>query len=95
MFFFLFTKNEEIRICPRPETMSYTRLQALLRSEGHKDVTGSKGTLIKQFWSTEPSMLHTHSYNSCVFLKRNYRVLVRVSVCVYGCVLLQDNSKRN
>ena len=30
---------------------------------------------------------------SCVFGKRNYRVLVRVSVCV--CVFLHDNSKRN
>ena len=28
---------------------------------------------------------------SCVFGKRNYRVLVRVSVCVF----LHDNSKRN
>ena len=33
-------------------------------------------------------------YNySCVFGKRNYRVLVRVSVSV--CVFLHDNSKRN
>ena len=30
---------------------------------------------------------------SCVFGKRNYRVLVRVCVCV--CVFLHDNSKRN
>ena len=36
---------------------------------------------------------------SCVFGKRNYRVLVRVSlcvcVCVCVCVCLHDNSKRN
>ena len=38
---------------------------------------------------------------SCVFVKRNYRVLVRVSVCVCVCVclcvcvFLHDNSKRN
>ena len=38
---------------------------------------------------------------SCVFGKRNYRVLVRVSacvcvrVCVCVCVFLHDNSKRN
>ena len=31
-------------------------------------------------------------YYSCVFGKRNYRVLVRVSVCV--CLFLHDNSKR-
>ena len=30
-------------------------------------------------------------YYSCVFGKRNYRVLVRVSVCVF----LHDNSKKN
>ena len=39
-------------------------------------------------------------YNySCVFGKRNYRVLVRVCVCVCFrvcvCVFLHDNSKRN
>ena len=38
-------------------------------------------------------------YYSCVFGKRNYRVLVRVSlcvcVCVCVCVFLHDNSKRN
>ena len=34
-------------------------------------------------------------YYSCVFGKRNYRVLVRVCVCVCLCVFLQDNSKRN
>ena len=42
-------------------------------------------------------------YYSCVFGKRNYRVLVRVSVCVCArvcvcvrvCVFLHDNSKRN
>ena len=33
------------------------------------------------------------NYYSCVFGKRNYRVLVRVSVCV--CVFSHDNSKRN
>ena len=32
---------------------------------------------------------------SCVFGKRNYRVLVRVCVCVCVCVFLHDNSKRN
>ena len=32
---------------------------------------------------------------SCVFGKRNYRVLVRVSVFVCVCVFLHDNSKRN
>ena len=34
---------------------------------------------------------------SCVFGKRNYRVLLRVSVCVCVCVFvfLHDNSKRN
>ena len=36
---------------------------------------------------------------SCVFGKRNYRVLVRVSLCVCVClcvcVFLHDNSKRN
>ena len=43
------------------------------------------------------------AFYSCVFGKRNYRVLVRVSVCVYACVcvcvrvcvFLHDNSKRN
>ena len=40
-------------------------------------------------------------YYSCVFGKRNYRVLVRVCVCVCVCmcpcvcVFLHDNSKRN
>ena len=38
-------------------------------------------------------------YYSCVFGKRNYRVLVRVSLCVCVCVcvsvFLHDNSKRN
>ena len=42
-------------------------------------------------------------FYSCVFGKRNYRVLVRVCVCVCVCVcvrvcvcvFLQDNSKRN
>ena len=40
-------------------------------------------------------------YYSCVFGKRNHRVLVRVSVCVCVCVsvcvcvFLHDNSKRN
>ena len=38
-------------------------------------------------------------YYSCVFGKRNCRVLVRVSVCVCVCpcvcVFLHDNSKRN
>ena len=50
----------------------------------------------------------THNINyksnySCVFGKRNYRVLVRVSMCVCVCVcvclcvcvFLHDNSKRN
>ena len=37
--------------------------------------------------------LKPFSSYSCVFGKRNYRVLVRVSVCV--CVFLHDNSKRN
>ena len=39
-----------------------------------------------------------HIY-SCVFGKRNYRVLVRVCVCVFPClcvyVFLHDNSNRN
>ena len=39
------------------------------------------------------------TYYSCVFRKRYYRVLVRVSVCVCVCVcvcvFLHDNSKRN
>ena len=39
------------------------------------------------------------THYSCVFGKRNYRVLVRVSrcvcVCVCVCVFLHDNSKRN
>ena len=43
------------------------------------------------------------TYYSCVFGKRNYRVLVRVCVCVCVCVclcvcvcvFLHDNSKRN
>ena len=43
----------------------------------------------------------TYSIYSCVFGKRNYRVLVRVCVCVCVsvfvcvCVFLHDNSKRN
>ena len=41
-------------------------------------------------------IVHTCNY-SCVFGKRNYRVLVRVCVCVClcVCVFLHDNSKRN
>ena len=41
----------------------------------------------------------TFSSYSCVFGKRNYRVLVRICVCVCVClcvcVFLHDNSKRN
>ena len=37
------------------------------------------------------------SYYSCVFGKRNYRILVRVCVCMCPClcVFLHNNSKRN
>ena len=34
-------------------------------------------------------------YHSCVFAKRNYRVLVRVCVCVCVCVCVHGNSKNN
>ena len=33
--------------------------------------------------------------DSCIFGKRNYRVLVKVCVCVCVCVFLHDNSKTN
>ena len=47
--------------------------------------------------------LFVYNYYSCVFAKRNYRVLVRVCVCVRVCVFpcfrvsvfLHDNSKSN
>ena len=57
---------------------------------------------IWQYISSEQTRLHHYS---CVFGKRNYRVLVRVCVCVCVCVcasvfvcvcvFLHDNSKRN
>ena len=42
-----------------------------------------------------PYELFGKFYYSCIFGKRNYRVLVRVSLCVCVCVFLHDNSKRN
>ena len=56
------------------------------------------GTPVPQVMPLHSLMLDYHSY-SCVFGKRNYRVLVRVCVCVCVClcvcVFLHDNSKRN
>ena len=52
-------------------------------------------TVTDSFFLVQGSLSRRYYCYSCVFGKRNYRVLVRVCVCVCVCVFLHDNSKRN